>query len=215
MLLKKVVMTVAMVMCFAVGAEAKLINTNDLAIAAGQTRECYIYLGNLTSDYVAFQIEVSLPKGLRLNAEHCLLTDRITDDDQALYVGEVGSNVFRLVSASNTLTPLSRADDVFVKLSLTADETFQGGTVNLSNMFLVTSKSVKGNLIADSFKVDVVPYIKGDVNSSQSVEVTDLMLIVNYILTPSGLYSSMMDVDGNGSVDVTDVMTVVNILLGK
>jgi len=41
------------------------------------------------------------------------------------------------------------------------------------------------------------------------------MLIVNYILTPSGLYSSMMDVDGNGSVDVTDVMTVVNILLGK
>jgi hypothetical protein len=67
----------------------------------------------------------------------------------------------------------------------------------------------------------VIPYdgeiLPGDANGDGSVDITDVVAIVNYILgKPSTTFVfEAADVKGDGCVDITDVVSVVNIILGK
>ncbi len=65
-----------------------------------------------------------------------------------------------------------------------------------------------------SMDFDIETGIFGDVNGDNKVNVTDIMIVVNHILTESG-YDSTMDIDNNGSINVSDVMIDVNIILGN
>ena len=59
--------------------------------------------------------------------------------------------------------------------------------------------------------------VPGDINGDSVVDISDLALLVNYILgkdTDSNK-AKACDVNGNGTVDIADVTTLVNIILGK
>ena len=58
--------------------------------------------------------------------------------------------------------------------------------------------------------------LRGDVNADGIRDVTDVMLIVNYILGNEieDFDSSKSDLDDNNITDVTDVMILVGIILG-
>ena len=212
---KKYIILLLAMLGFSMGIEAKSINTYGFTIGAGQTREFYIYMNTTRNNLVSFQIDLKMPKGLTVNIDKCLLPSRVTDTEQQLYVGLVGNNLYRLVSTSFNFKPLPMENAPLVKVSVTADETFQGGTVNLVDMFTVTTNGDKVPWISDSFEVVKGNNIKGDANYDGIVSVTDLMQIVGYALGQDGLYSSSYDVDLNGLVDVVDVMIVSDTLLGK
>ena len=55
----------------------------------------------------------------------------------------------------------------------------------------------------------------GDVNGDKVVNITDIMLIVNYIIgkTPSTFIKKNADVNSDKNINITDVMNVVNIVL--
>lgn len=211
----KIWTTLMLMLCVAQGVGAKAINTKNLSIAPGQTREFYIYMNTSVSNMVAFQIDLELPEGLTVNVDKCALTSRITDKEQQLVVGEVGTRVYRLVSASYNLTYLTKEDDTLVKVSLTASDNFKGGTVSLTNMITATAASAKSGWKDDSFQVTAVKNVKGDIDYNGNVDVTDAMIIVDYIVGDETLYQSNMDVNGDGKVDVSDTMNVVDMILNQ
>lgn len=51
----------------------------------------------------------------------------------------------------------------------------------------------------------------GDLNSDSSINVTDLVLVINLIITNN--YNVIGDINNDGSLDVTDVVTLVNIII--
>ena len=57
----------------------------------------------------------------------------------------------------------------------------------------------------------------GDVNNDGAIDVTDAVLIIDYILmkNPNNFDASLADVNGDGDIDVTDVVTVIDVILGK
>jgi len=57
--------------------------------------------------------------------------------------------------------------------------------------------------------------IPGDVNNDNVTDITDVVTLVNYILSPESFSvdETTYDVDGNGTVDITDVVALVNIVL--
>ena len=200
---------------FALEGSAKSINTYGLSIGAGQTREFYIYMNTTRDNLISFQIDMKMPEGLTVNMDQCGLHSRVTDKDQTLFVGKQSNNLYRLVSTSYNLTPFTMDDAPLVKVSITADENFQGGTVNLVDMFTINNEGKKVVWISDSFDVACVDVKPGDVNYDGIVSVTDMMSLVDYILGKDHLYSSCYDVDNNGIVEVPDVMVVSNILMGR
>ena len=57
---------------------------------------------------------------------------------------------------------------------------------------------------------------KGDVNLDGSVDISDVVLMVNYILGDSSLVNVPLygDMNDDSSVDISDVVALVNIILG-
>ena len=55
----------------------------------------------------------------------------------------------------------------------------------------------------------------GDVNHDNSVNVSDIMAIVNYILgsKPSVFFEKEADINHDNSINVSDIMAIVNYIL--
>jgi hypothetical protein len=69
------------------------------------------------------------------------------------------------------------------------------------------AKAFVRNILEEHYQVE----LPGDINEDQSVNVQDIVLLVNMIL--SGNTESSGDVNGDGTVNVLDVVQVVNIIL--
>ena len=148
--------------------------------------------------------------------DRCGLPSRVIDKEQSLFVGQVADNLYRLVSTSYNLTPFTKDDAPLVRVSITADETFKGGSVDLVDMFTINSEGTKVIWISDSFDVAKVDVIRGDVNCDGVVTVTDVGDLVKHILGEDDLlFNSSYDLDNNGMVDVADVTLLSDILLGN
>jgi Ca2+-binding EF-hand superfamily protein len=53
-----------------------------------------------------------------------------------------------------------------------------------------------------------------DVNNDGSVDISDVVSLVNFILDSSTTNSSY-DVNGDGNIDISDVVALVNMILGQ
>ena len=75
----------------------------------------------------------------------------------------------------------------------------------------------KSLLDALKAKADEPQYIMGDVNNDGKITVTDVMLLVDYILELNTvpITDIVADVNGDGKVTVTDVQLLVDIILEK
>ena len=51
----------------------------------------------------------------------------------------------------------------------------------------------------------------GDINNDNSVNVQDIVLVVNLVL--SNDYSSLADINSDNTIDVLDVVLIVNLIL--
>lgn len=60
-------------------------------------------------------------------------------------------------------------------------------------------------------------YLRGDANGDKSVNVTDIMVVVNYLLSRENkvFIFRNADCDENETITVTDIMQIVNIILGR
>ena len=59
-------------------------------------------------------------------------------------------------------------------------------------------------------------FLPGDVDMSGEVNITDVVALVNYILSnDSSSVLSNGDMDGNGTIDITDVVALVNLILSN
>lgn len=212
---KKLLIVLVALMGFTGYVSGKTISTIDLKISAGQTREFFVYMNTKYTNIVSLQLDMTLPAGLSLQTSYCDVASTVPDQTQNLYVGEVGTRVFRMVTTSFNLIPFATGQHTVLKLAITADNTFKGGTVKLSNMFGVLSSGVKYSLIDDTFTVTAVDYVKGDVNYDGEVNLLDITTTVDYILDNKRLYSSSMDIDGDGNVTISDAMTLIDVILSK
>ena len=71
-------------------------------------------------------------------------------------------------------------------------------------------------LAVDDFSFTEAAGMKGDVNLDGSVDISDVVLMVNYILGDNSLVNVPLygDMNDDSSVDISDVVALVNIILG-
>ena len=68
-----------------------------------------------------------------------------------------------------------------------------------------------------SFSIKVNDGLLGDVNGDGLINVTDVVLIIDYILgrNPGNFNGAVADVNNDGSINVTDVVLVIDVILGR
>ena len=120
---------------------ASTLSVEDFTIAAGETRTMTIELNNPDDELTLVQFDLHLPKGLTvkktggdLDIDMC---DRTTWRKHTLDANEVDGAVrFLLYSSSNTL--ISDSEGGIIEVTLTADDTFDGGSIVIDNILLVS-----------------------------------------------------------------------------
>ena len=56
---------------------------------------------------------------------------------------------------------------------------------------------------------------QGDLNGDDSVDILDVIILVNHILSPAAIVLDGADVNNDGEVNILDVVELVNIILSN
>ena len=152
---KKLLLTLAVLTGLTSAMATDAITSSDFSISRGETKTFGIQLSNETTNYVGFQMDLTLPEGLTVNKAACCLSDRITDENQELTIGKQGDNIYRLTSTSFSLTPISGTSGDLITVSVTASNTFQGGDATISNIQFATSNSERVTMSNVSLGINV------------------------------------------------------------
>ena len=102
--------------------------------------------------------------------------------------------------------------------SFTLPSTIPTGTYRIIMKAQQTGSSVEKEVYtAEAPEVQINgSFLPGDVDMSGEVNITDVVALVNYILSnDSSSVLSNGDMDGNGSIDITDVVALVNLILSN
>ena len=88
--------------------------------------------------------------------------------------------------------------------------------VGANKAYLALPKNIEASHPA-SLPLKIIPFIFGDANNDGYVNVTDVMLVVNYLLgnTTNTIRTKKIDVNQDNNVNVSDVMGIVNYILGN
>ena len=103
--------------------------------------------------------------------------------------------------------------------SYTLPSTIPTGTYRIILKAQQTGSSMEKEVYATDIPVVQINgnYILGDVDRSGNVDISDVVMMVNYILG-SDKSSSVLnygDMDGSGNIDISDVVALVNLILGN
>ena len=158
------------------------------------------------------------------------LTVYITEDglvaqqiDQGVVVPDyVHNGVFRKALGSAMGVPLQKNGDTY-KNEFTVNIPSTWNADNL-NIVAFVSRPL-GNPKRDIFvtncnkrkfgEYDEPTTVKGDVNGNQVVDISDVTVLINYVLTgdDSGVIIEAADCDGSGVIDISDVTVLINYVL--
>ena len=135
---------------------AEQIKVQDIAIVAGNSTTVEIGLDNVNTNLVAFQMDLTLPEGIGIEKAGCMLSSRITDEDQVLTVGRLSGNTYRLTSTSLSLVPISGTSGTLLILKLTSAANFVNGQATFSNVLFSTATSQEVAVADASFTINTL-----------------------------------------------------------
>lgn len=210
---KNIIVLAMALLCVANFSKAQSVVIEDFTITCGESMTVTLNLNNTQNNLTAFEFTLTLPEGLTLDTENCQLTDRYPGD---LVVGTPEENVYNLCGYSGNLDVITGKSGALIELPVTAAATFRGGTMTLTDGYLISTSRQRFN-VSDS-ETEVSFQLKpgtllGDVNNDGYVNVTDVMLTVNYVVgqSPSGFIEANADMNADGQITVTDVIAIVNL----
>ena len=208
------------------------ITTATYGNATGNTtRTMTLALTHETNDYVAFQLDLTLPEGTSVDATKITAKSPMKAGGTVTIDGTEYSTNFIFDGATQTdgtyriigynlgnVEVSGTSGDICLTLPLTTTEgiTFDANTVTASNIIFVESAGLtEVNMTAATTD----SRLWGDVVRNKSVDATDYQAVAN-IVTKIGngtteIDSFAADVDQSDAIDATDYQAIGNIVTGK
>lgn len=206
---------------FMTKAWADNISIESGKIAPNSTKIVSVVLNNTATNYVGFQMDFYLPKGLSIDKSKTTLTDR-ADSGSSITIGKQSNGAFRLVYSSLNLTPIKGTGGALINLCLKASADYSDGlamvknivfgttdskTVRMDNvsfdMQRMTSVTVTANTIKMKYG-DVVPELTYQ-KSDPSVKGTPTLSCEATSTSPVGTYPIVIS---KGSIEADEVKFV-------
>lgn len=202
------------------------ISIGDIAITAGHTQTIEVNLKNEVTDYTAYQFDLVLPAGFDIpkNASgkwDVMKGSRYEDDSHSLTIEKVENNKYRFLCVSTNNALITDTDGTILTFSLHANSSLAGDEymARIENIVITRVNEEKNILQSTDVKLIVngLTYIPGDANSDGTIDITDAVAVINYILAkPAGSFNvEAADANFDGEVDVFDVTKIISIILSN
>ena len=201
-------------------ADGNYLSAESFSIVRGN--EVYVPIAMTNSKLVsAVQCELRLTGGLEVAQDEygdhdIYLSNRATNHE---LVSTQRQDFMQILAASITNDPFKSNMGTLFFIHLIADKNLEEGTymMALRNITLSTSDGERIHTPDVEVTIGIEPYMRGDANGDNHVDVADFVTATNYILfkDPFPFFFRAADVDINGSVDANDLTGITNIGLGK
>ena len=183
---------------------------------AGNTANIVVSLANDDFfDYHSLQMDITLPVGFSINADATTLSDRCTG--MSVAVEPLENNVYRLICSSES-TAITGTEGALLTISLQAASNVATGDYQgaAENSVLTDEYGTPSSLTDAEFTWSVVAYYLGDVNHDGIVNITDVVMCVDFVLGDytNSFFEDRADMNGDGIVNITDVVIMVDTVLG-
>ena len=205
---------------------ASTLLVEDITINLGYTRDLMVGLSN-NEKIDGVQFDLTLPAGISIatdkSGEYLVET---TDRSKKLYTEceKLGDNLYRIILMSTKRETIDVGDGSIINIRLACEKDATPGTydvaftsVTLSRQEGSVSFSEPNEDFTSQLTVNKVSTIRGDVNGDYTVDITDVLVIVDNILgRPNRIFLfANADIDKDGTVNITDALNVVNIILDR
>lgn len=201
------------------------ITANAENLVVGKSSPLTISLTNEGDDkYNGFQFDVFLPNGITLKKNENGLfeyqfSNRYDSNGMTASIRDLGEGWYRVICFSMSNICITGHEGSLLTLTMQAPG--EWGTEEmigkLSEVLLSRVDGFAVDCEPSEFEIKTSNTMMGDVNFDKTVNVTDVMLVVSYIL--GDIYPEFIfkyaDMDKSGVVDVTDCMMIVDIILHK
>ena len=127
------------------------LHAENFGIGEHQSKSLSINLHN-TRNYTAFQMDVHIPEGLRI--EDCKLSNRGSDHTIDYQVMKEG--VVRVIAYSISNSAFAGNDGCVVELTVSADDTFEGATISIDEIIFAEADMTEHHFDAISLNADYV-----------------------------------------------------------
>jgi hypothetical protein len=195
-------------------------------IFAGGSSSLVISMTNEGDDkYNGFQFDLFLPDGITLTTDEngrftYTFSDRYSNSDMTASIRDLGEGWYRVMAYSMSNVLIKGNEGPLMTFTMKAPEEWTAEDVLTGKLSEVILSRVDGAAIdcePSEFDINITQTMMGDVNFSKNVDVTDVMLVVSYVL--GEIYPEFIfkyaDMDNNGIVNITDGMRIVDIILHK
>ena len=187
----------------------------DFTISPGETRTISILLDN-EMEYTAFQSDIYLPEGLSVEKDGDYYVFDLSDRKARSHILSTAlqnDGAIRLLCYSSSVSPFKGSSGALVYMNVIASQDFVGPkAILIKNTRFGTTSGQEIQFLDETCNVtSSSPTIRGDVNGDGVVNISDINLIINMIL--SGTFNAKGDVNSDGVVNITDINAVINIIL--
>ena len=174
-----------------------------------------------TEEIGLFQFDLTLPEGVSVATNDrgslmAALTNRADDHTISSRQLDNGSYRFAVSSSSSATFSGTEGKIMNITLSVTSDVAEGDYTIMLSGIEL-TTKDKNAIRPADTDATLIIDNsaIPGDVNNDGVVSITDVGMIIDFILelNPANFNEAMADVNADSSVSISDVGIVIDMIL--
>ncbi len=181
-----------------------------------------IDLENTATNLTAYQFDLTLPEGITLATNESgkflvTKTSRYADDEQSLTITKLEDNTYRFVCFSMYNRVITGNSGAILNAILDVAATVNAATHEgkISDILFTKSNGDQLKMNEAKFNIVISSYILGDANADGTVNVSDIVEMVNYIMNnaSSRFVKVAADVNEDGDVNVTDIVAVVNIIL--
>jgi len=207
-------------------SSSDVITMRDLSLAAGRSARVSIVLKNEVTDYTAYQFDLVLPNGFEIAKTSdgkfdVAIGNRYEDGSHSLVVEKTSGNKYRFVCVSTTNAVITGTDGPLLSLTISAKGTISEGDYLARIENIIISRTNEDKYVLKSCDVTLtilgVDYLYGDANGDGTVDVVDVVAIINYILNnPTDTFVfDAADLNDDGEVDVFDVTKLIGIILSN
>ena len=190
------------------------LTINNVSIQPGETQTVAVSLENV-NDFTGFQMDLSLPEGLRLVGQS--LTNRGTVS-HTLNAQRGENGITRLLSYSPMLSTYKSHSGALLTLELSADEQFNGGgVIEIGNIIFADKNSQGYKLNTVRATIGSPSYIESIMTSTEIYEEDGRLVIVSPVATEATIttlsgITIMVDLAiGENQIDLSQGFYVVKV----
>ncbi len=187
-------------------------------IKAGTTQKIALSLNNETA-YTAFQMEITLPKGLTIASEGAMTIASARNANHQVFYNQLESGIIRVASLSfdsydNPTTGneafTGNSGDLLI-IEVTAADDYVPANITAGNILFVKKSDLA------EVTLNAEQGLLGDVNGDGEVTVLDGLAIIDCYLkkNPTPFDITLADIDHDGEITVLDALATIDIYLKK